>query len=71
MRNGHGRYESGQLRCSICSIFIFTNPERNVCPCCNTRLRTRPKGMKFKRKFRNRISIQSRDMGTIQNIVLA
>jgi hypothetical protein len=72
MRDGQGRYECGQLRCSVCSIFIFTNHvEGNLCPCCKTKLRTRPKGMKFKRKFRSRISSPLSNEKGIHNFSLS
>jgi hypothetical protein len=39
-----GRYIIGQKRCQICSIFI--NYDDGVyCPCCNSKLRTRPRGI--------------------------
>jgi len=36
---GHTRYQSGQKRCSTCSIFINFQGAR--CPCCQTKLRLR------------------------------
>jgi hypothetical protein len=56
-RYGQGRYDQGQRWCSICELFISTILETsNVCPCCRSKLRSRPRRMKFKNKFRDRIS---------------
>ncbi|AIC16768.1 hypothetical protein NVIE_025010 [Nitrososphaera viennensis EN76] len=42
------RYAAGQKRCRICDIFItWMGPNR---PCCNYRLRTRSRLMKYKIK---------------------
>jgi len=41
-----GRYASGQKRCQICAIFI--NWEGLWCPCCNYKLRTKPRKVLFK-----------------------
>ena len=35
------RYECGQKFCSICEVFFETESLR--CPCCKTKLRTRPR----------------------------
>jgi hypothetical protein len=56
-RYGQGRYDQGQRWCSICELFISAIPETsNTCRCCRSKLRSRPKRMKFKNKFRDRIS---------------
>lgn len=47
---GIGRYATGQKRCQPCGIFI--NYEGLSCPCCGSKLRTRPQGTKYKNKFR-------------------
>jgi len=48
---GHGRYGTGQRRCQICEIFL--NWDASFwCPCCGFRLRTRPRNLKYKDKFR-------------------
>ncbi|HEX2614866.1 MAG TPA: hypothetical protein VHL10_05185, partial [Nitrososphaera sp.] len=47
---GIGRYATGQKRCRSCSIFIKC--DGFLCPCCGSKLRTRPQGMKFKNKLR-------------------
>lgn len=67
MCDGQGRYEYGQRRCSVCSIFIFTNYEKgNLCPCCKSKLRTSPRQMKFKRKFRSQMLSRYRnERGTL------
>ena len=38
------KYEYGQKRCSLCSIFMTISGAR--CPCCSALLRTNPKGGK-------------------------
>ncbi|MGC2429222.1 MAG: hypothetical protein WA421_19480, partial [Nitrososphaeraceae archaeon] len=44
--NGRGgRYSIGQKRCQICDLFIKF--EGVLCPCCNSKLRTRPRGYCF------------------------
>jgi len=43
---GIGRYASGQKRCQICSIFMMHNGIK--CPCCNYKLRTKPRNSKYK-----------------------
>ena len=35
------RYDSGQKRCSLCDPFFVT--PHFLCPCCRTRLRSRPR----------------------------
>lgn len=45
-----GRYASGQKRCQVCEIFI--NFAGNYCPCCNYRLRCKPRNLKYKNKLR-------------------
>ncbi|AIF83094.1 hypothetical protein NTE_01020 [Candidatus Nitrososphaera evergladensis SR1] len=47
---GLGRYASGQKRCQICDLFIMC--DGNVCPCCGYRLRTKPRGQKYKQRIR-------------------
>ena len=56
-RYGQGRYDQGQKWCSKCELFISHFPEpSNFCSCCKSKLRSRPRSMKFKNKFRNRMS---------------
>ena len=62
-RYGKGRYDQGQKRCSICEIFISTVQTSNLCPCCRSKLRSRPRRMMFKNKFRDRISCANRALG--------
>lgn len=38
------RYEFGQKRCTLCSIFLHVPQIR--CPCCNAKLRTNPRNKK-------------------------
>lgn len=47
---GIGRYASGQKRCQECEIFM--NYAGNECPCCGTRLRGKPRSLKYKEKYR-------------------
>lgn len=47
---GVGRYASGQKRCQTCEIFINFNGLR--CPCCNSILRTLPRQLKYKTKYK-------------------
>ena len=55
---GSGRYASGQKRCQICEIFMKW--DGLWCPCCGYRLRTKPRNLKYKAKFRTKNkSIQS------------
>ena len=41
------RYSQGQKRCSNCEIFMFHDGIK--CPCCNTKLKTKPRSTKSKR----------------------
>ena len=45
-----GRYSTGQRRCHECDIFM--NWDGIWCPCCGHRLRTKPRNLKCKAKFR-------------------
>lgn len=44
-----GRYSSGQKRCNKCDIYLYWSGIG--CPCCNNRLRVKPKSSKFKIKL--------------------
>lgn len=44
------RYASGEKRCSICCVFILWDGLH--CPCCGTRLRSRPAASKANRVLR-------------------
>lgn len=35
------RYKIGQKWCSLCTLFFKT--DENICPCCKTRLRSKPR----------------------------
>jgi len=35
------KYRNGQKRCTLCGVFFTT--KNNRCPCCNVKLRTRPR----------------------------
>ena len=45
-----GRYATGQKRCQVCEIFLKW--DGIWCPCCGYRVRTRPRGQKFKERLR-------------------
>jgi hypothetical protein len=45
-----GRYATGQKRCQVCEIFLKW--DGMWCPCCGYRVRTRPRGHKFKERLR-------------------
>ena len=38
------RYQIGQKWCSLCALFFMT--KEHTCPCCKTRLRSRPRSKK-------------------------
>ena len=46
---GIGRYASGQKRCQICTIYL--EYDSNKCPCCNYRLRCKPRNSAYKKKY--------------------
>jgi hypothetical protein len=48
---GLARYASGQKRCQMCEIYIRW--DGLWCPCCGSRLRTKPRNSTFKQKFSN------------------
>jgi len=52
--NDVGRYLSGQKRCNPCGIYI--NWDGLWCPCCNYKLRTKPRSSKYKEKYLKAIS---------------
>ena len=39
------RYKSGQKRCGRCNCYFYT--EDNNCPCCTTKLRTKPRSKRM------------------------
>ncbi len=45
-----GRYKNGQKRCSICDLFIVWSGL--WCPCCNFKLRSKPKNSKYRMKLK-------------------
>ena len=47
---GAGHYTTEQKRCQICNIFIQW--EGLYCPCCGYRLRSKPRQLRHKEKFR-------------------
>lgn len=48
-----GRYSSSQKRCQVCEIYI--NWEGLWCACCGMRLRTKPRNLKYKDKYKEAI----------------
>ena len=46
---GSGMYKLGYKLCSTCEKFI--DWEEQQCPCCGTRLRSKPRGSKDRRTF--------------------
>lgn len=44
-----GRYASGQRRCQVCEIFMSW--QGSYCPCCGCKLRTRPRGSRWRKKM--------------------
>ena len=53
--NGNSRYAMGQKRCQICDLFIKF--EGVLCPCCNSKLRSRPRGYCFSTRARDNITL--------------
>lgn len=56
-----GRYSSGQKRCNSCGIYLLwkgsvKDPKALFCPCCNVRLRTKPRNKHYKVKHNARMS---------------
>ena len=46
------KYKNGFSYCSVCRVW-FGNWDNGIrCPCCNTKLRTKPRSHKCKVKFR-------------------
>lgn len=48
--NASGRYADGQKRCQSCDLFMRW--DGRFCPCCGTRLRSKPRNTKYKESFR-------------------
>ena len=63
-----GRYISGQKRCQLCEEFIIW--DMIWCPCCGSRLRTKPRNSAYKEKFaiRTRRQLQTRTRKNEQEI---
>ena len=63
-----GRYISGQKRCQLCEVFIIW--DMIWCPCCGSRLRTKPRNSAYKEKFaiRTRRQPQTRTKKNEQEI---
>ena len=45
-----GRYKNGQKRCQVCDLFIVWSGL--WCPCCGYKLRSKPRNLKYRQKFR-------------------
>jgi hypothetical protein len=58
-----GRYAAGQKRCQICEVFITdkgTRDEQGLwCKCCNYKVRSKPRNLKYKAKLRARIEVEA------------
>ena len=50
------RYANGQKRCQCCEIYIKW--DGLWCPCCNYRLRSKPRNKKYREKYQSRIKKQ-------------
>ena len=49
------RYRSGQKYCSVCSCFFIIEDIR--CPCCRTKLRTRPRTRRCKKIWLKEVEV--------------
>lgn len=58
-----GRYASGQKRCQTCEIYIWWSGV--FCPCCNTRLRGKPRNMQYKEGYFEQIKENGLPTGNI------
>src|SRR3972149_4554502 len=64
------RYGIGQKRCQVCDIFINWNGI--FCPCCNYRLRSKPRNNKYKDGFKasqikSNLNVKTKFVGTGKN----
>jgi len=50
-----GWYRQGFKRCQLCEIFIKWNDGLH-CPCCGSRLRTKPRNRKYKEQLREQLT---------------
>ena len=48
-----GRYVNGQKRCQHCEVYIKW--DGLYCPCCDNRLRTKPRNKKYKEIFKKKV----------------
>ena len=53
---GSGRYATGNKRCQICDLFMEWDGV--FCPCCGSRLRTRPRNIEDKTRLRKQKKMQ-------------
>lgn len=58
------RYADGQKRCQVCEKFIYSTAI--MCPCCNTRLRGKPRKMVYKDGYNAQVSAQG---GVIEHTI--
>ncbi len=49
-RVGNSNYSDGVKRCNTCEVFIAWSGLN--CPCCNFKLRTRPRSKQYKARLR-------------------
>ena len=50
-----GHYVLGHRRCNVCEIFLDVG-DAIYCPCCNYKLRSKPRNMKTKNIYRKKNS---------------
>ena len=65
---GIGRYASGQKRCQGCDEYIRW--DGIFCPCCDYRLRTKPRNWKFKAKLKARKEVGESTMLISMHLLL-
>ena len=51
------RYSAGQKRCQICGIYMMCEGWR--CPCCNYRLRGKPRNSTYKRMYHECVGLEA------------
>lgn len=53
-----GRYRNGQKRCQFCSVYMIWSGI--FCPCCGSRLRSKPRNKKYKEQLRIAMEVRVR-----------
>lgn len=54
----NSRYIDGQGRCQTCDLYVLWNLD-SYCPCCGTKLRTRPRSRSHKEQYKKIIIQQT------------